>query len=167
MKRSIRLLLVVTLAFSFIFIGTNSVQAMPRSDGDNWNNPTVSPNSPVKRLKTEVVDPSQLPGTRLNKSGFYEPVGFGKNQAQFGGSGIVISWLPTGTTAKLCFSFPYSNYGWTGNVYKWTGASWVKFSTAIESAADGSETVACSNSIANGTYALIMGLTDTPKPPVE
>ena len=168
MKKSAKIFLVLTLALSVAFLGVHSAQAIiiPAPDF-TWNDPTVSPNSPGTTLKTEVVEPSQLPGTNTNGKGMFEPVGFGLNQAQFGGNGIVVSGLPDGKTAKLCFSFPVYQFDWAGKIYHWNGTKWMMSSTTIIPGVEGTTTLACTNSVGNGTYALIIGFYGTPEVPAH
>ena len=104
---------------------------------------------------TTVIDQANIPGSVLQDQE-YLPVGY-SGAMQFNGKGVEVKGVTNGTE-KACFNFDLHNYGWTGNVYQWNGAKWVKLNTTITNHDEGN-TVACAVIHGNGVYALLDALT--------
>ncbi|MEA5077978.1 MAG: hypothetical protein VB013_05360 [Anaerolineaceae bacterium] len=157
MKKPIKFLLVITtLVFCLAFVGLDLAQAET-----SWKDPWIHPYIYARYIKAKVVEASDLPGTYTNENGLYEPKGVVLDEGQFGGNkGVVISGMATGNTARVCFDFPTYNSGWKGSVYMYDGSEWVILKTNIDTSSDVS---ACSNSVANGTYALVVHYEGTSK----
>jgi hypothetical protein len=145
--------MITTLVLCFAFVGVNLVQANEVS----WRKPWVHTYTENKYVKAKDIQVSDLPGTYTNDNGLYEPNGVALNEGQFGGPlGVVISGMASGKTARACFDFPTYHSGWKGSVYLYDGDSWVKLKTTISTSNSNSGVWACANSVANGTYALVI-----------
>jgi hypothetical protein len=159
MKKPIRILLMITtLVLCLAFVGVNLAQAET-----TWKDPWVHTYVYAPYVKAQAVQASDLPGTYTNDKGLYEPNGVALDEGQFGGKGVVITGMATGKTARVCFDFPTYHDGWKGSVYLYDGSEWVKLKTSISTSNQNSNVWACSNSVANGTYALVIYYAGTSK----
>jgi len=143
------LLLVLALLFSI----SGSAKAAVGDD------PTVVPVSGDKDFTTEVIPIAQFPGTtEFNQ--MLVPVGFPAGEAQYEGSGVVITGMENGQ-ATACFAISGTQWGWGGKVGSWDGKKWVLLPTTIAATADETATTyACTTITGNGTYVFIKYVVD-------
>ncbi len=121
-----------------------------------WPDPTVAAISGDTDFVASVTDPLKLSGTYKNDVGTPVPTGFPAGEIQFGGNGLVLKDVTSGSQS-LCFSFPTYRYGWRGSIYQWNGSKWVKLATTITERNEGAPALACTTVYGNGTYALLIG----------
>jgi hypothetical protein len=154
MKRIIQASIAFLIIFSFAFVGVKPAQA-----DSSWPNPTATPLTGDTSFTATPTDPASLAGAYTGANGLVLPTGFKEGEKQFGGSALVLTGIDFGTQ-KLCFSFPTYSAGWRGDVYQWSADKWIKLATTVTEGSDGSYAMACATAYGNGSYALIIGLTE-------
>lgn len=150
-----KVLIASLLVFGLLIVTFSSVFAIGYSP--SLTDPLAVESFVGEKYTAAVVTPPNLPGTK-DEGGMIMPVGLGSSVGQFSGNGLTISGLKPGETVSVKFDFKFSNYMWTGSIYKWDGVRWVKLATKLVApGADESITWATATGVGNGTYALIIG----------
>ena len=128
------------------------------------DDPVVTPVSGDMEFTTEVVPIASLPGTIELADLMLAPTGFPEGEAQFEGSGVMISGMDSGK-ATACFAVSGTQWGWGGKVGMWDGTKWVLLSTSITKAEEALNSLACATVTGNGTYAFIKYVAEPDKLP--
>lgn len=145
------------LAASF----SSAVAANPSPDLPDPKIEIVSGNPDVK---VKMIGTANLPGVTHTDSGMLIPAGFPVGEKQFEGNGIQISKL-NGGTVNVCFPYTGTQYGWGGQVGKWTGSRWQILPTTTTTQAESSISYACTSVSSDGTYTFLKWVVDPSKIP--
>jgi len=146
--------------FSFLLVFTLLLGSFGSAKAAVGDDPLVTPISGDVEFTTEVIPIASLPGTTILASQMLVPVGFPEGEAQFEGSGVLVTKFDAGK-ANACFTISGTLWGWGGKVGMWDGVKWTLLPTTITTTGDdGTSTTACATIAGSGTYAFIKYVVD-------
>jgi len=155
----------VVLSLSVLLTSVGAVSAN-NAASPTLPDPQVTPISGNTKFSVTLLPILELPGVTTLDSGMLVPTGFPAGEKQFEGKGVQISGFTYGS-AKVCFAVTSVNQGWGGQVGSWNGTKWELLPTTITAQEDTSNSWACANINANGSYAFINWVVDASKLPTQ